>query len=105
VPVVEDARIGTVKMLYAHAEVRLGRLDDEVDVIVHQAVREAPPAVIRDNESKDPEVVQAVTVIEIDRLLAVPAGVHMVYATPYLFTRASRHDCHSARPPEGRPLN
>jgi hypothetical protein len=47
VPPVEPSRVDTVERVHSFGEVRLGRGDDQVEVIAHQAVCDAFPVAVQ----------------------------------------------------------
>jgi hypothetical protein len=88
---VERLRVDAVDALHARAEVGLHRLDEQVDVVGHEAVREEVPALTRDRAAEQEQVRLPVDVVEEDRLLAVAAGEDMVDRPGFLLARLAWH--------------
>ncbi|MDQ5821450.1 MAG: hypothetical protein M3540_08425 [Actinomycetota bacterium] len=74
VPLVEGLGVPAVQVAHALVEIRLEGLDDEVVVVVHQAVPvDAPPVPLGDPGEKVDEE-DAVLGVAVDRRAAVTAG-------------------------------
>ena len=80
-----------VQPLHAGAEVGERRLDQEVDVVVHQAEGETVPALPHDHAGQQVEVRAAIGVVQVDELAAVTAGEDVVHAACQLHTRLASH--------------
>jgi len=78
VPPVEPPRVHAVQPVHSAGDIRLRRLNEEVIVIRHQAIRMASPIEDLDDLLEQLEETEPVTVIDEDLLLAVPAGRHVV---------------------------
>lgn len=71
---VEALGVGGVQALHAPRQVRPGRLDDQVVVVRHEAVGEAPPPARPDDLTEAMEEEAAVVVVEEDLLPRVAPG-------------------------------
>ena len=72
--IIELPAVEPVQTLHPGTEVRLGRLDEQMDVVVHQAVREAVPLRPRDGEAKRGQVQPPIIVVAIDQAFGVAAS-------------------------------
>ena len=68
-----------------------GRLHEQVHVVLHQAVREAPPAVAHDDLLQQQQVGVPIVVVDVDRVLADAASEHMHDGAGELFARLASH--------------
>jgi hypothetical protein len=92
VAAVEAAPMETVQALQACRELRLGRGDDEVEVVRHQRPGVHPPAVSRGDVSQQPHPGIAVERVLDDRASLDSTGGHVVVGRRrQLATRSSRH--------------
>jgi hypothetical protein len=66
VTVVEALCVAAVQVLDARGELRLRRLDDQVDVVRHQTEGVDPPSVPRDRQREQVHVHAAVVVVAVD---------------------------------------
>lgn len=98
---VERLRVVTVAALHPPPEVRLRRLDEQVDVVVHEAVREQQPSTLVDLAHQQPEVQPAIVVADEQWLAVVPARIHVVHCTGLFFTWPPRH---TSKRPRGTKL-
>src|SRR4029079_17099925 len=64
VSVVEDPRVRAVEPLHPYAEVRLGRHDDQVNMVVHQAIRKASPRTVADGSTEDSQVRPPIVIVD-----------------------------------------
>jgi hypothetical protein len=71
VAVVEAARVPAVEVAHPVGEIRLGRLDEKVIVVAHQAARVDAPAVAVHDPVQEVDEERAVAVVEDDRRLVV----------------------------------
>ena len=76
--VVEELGVHTVQLPHAEGEVPVGGLDEEMVVIVHEAIGMADPVVAFVDMLERPEKVLTVLIVLEDGLLLVAAGGHMV---------------------------
>jgi hypothetical protein len=73
-PLVEGARVRAMQPPHAVTQVRLRRFDEEMDVVVHEAVGEKPPMTILDRVPQRSEISPAVEVVIEDHPLVVTAS-------------------------------
>jgi hypothetical protein len=89
--VVERLRVDPLQVLDPARDVRFGRLDDEMEVIRHQAVEvELPPAAPHDLPQEAGEQL-AIEVVEEDRRSVDAARGDVVDAAGDLWARRARH--------------
>jgi hypothetical protein len=81
---IEEQRVLAMQPAHADAHIGLRRLDDQVDVVVHQAVREHTPPLETHDTSEEAEVQPAIAVVGVDVPLVVPSGEHMVDRARFL---------------------
>jgi hypothetical protein len=103
VTVIELTRVRAVQPLHPGAQVRLRRLEQEMEVVVHQAVREAAPALPEDDLPEQRQVRAPVIVIGEDRGAVVATGVDVVDGSSLLLTRSPRHTSRSRITPRLAP--
>lgn len=70
---IEPLRVPEVEVVHPERDVRLRGLDDEVIVVVHQAVRVAVPPPSPDHPFEEQDEPRTIDVVPHDRRLAVPA--------------------------------
>jgi hypothetical protein len=87
------AAVDAVELAHAEREVRVRRLDHEVEVVAHQAVRVTDPAVAVDDLREPREQPPAVAVVAEDRRALVPARVNVVEGVLELDPKRA---CHAA---------
>lgn len=78
VPPIETARVDAVQLPHPEREVRAVRLDHEVKVVAHQAVRVADPAVPLDDLREAGQQPATIAIVAEDRRPLVPARVDVV---------------------------
>jgi hypothetical protein len=78
VALVEGAGVAAVQVAHALVEVRLGRLEQEVVVVPHQAADVHQPAVAALDPAQNVEEDDPVVVVVHDRRVVVPAGHDVV---------------------------
>jgi hypothetical protein len=83
VTLVEGAGVAAVQVAHALVEVRLWSLDDQVEVIPHDAADMHAPAVAPRDSAEEVEEQGAVLVVEDDRHVVVAAGDHVVHGTGF----------------------
>ena len=83
--------------MHAPPEVRLGRLDEQMDVIGHEAVREAVPAEGLDDAAKQAEIRPSVVLVEKDQPAFDATSEYVMNAGLGLVARQSSHTGRSAR--------
>ena len=93
-----------VQPLHAGREVGKRRLDEQMQVIVHQAVREETPLPVRHHAGQHREVRHTVGIVQVDPLPAVATRVHVVDTTRQLNTRLPGHASHSHSRPVLAPI-
>jgi hypothetical protein len=103
VTVIELARVRAVQPLHPGAQVRLRRLDQEMEVVVHNAVRETPPPLPEDDLAEQRQVRAPVIVIGEDPGAVVATGIHVVHSSSLFLTRSPRHTSHSRITPRLAP--
>lgn len=98
-------RIAAVELPHAQREIRLRRFDEEMIVIVHQAVGMAQPAVAIDDVGQNREPLGAVAVVGHDILPGIAPAGDMVDGAGYLNAEWTSHgrecslrECSIARP-------
>ena len=72
-PAVEALRIHTIELAHPGRQVRLGRFDQHVEVVAHQAPRVAPPVEPRAHLAQNRQPLGSIQVVDIDRFAAVTA--------------------------------
>jgi hypothetical protein len=75
---VEAPGVAAVKRLHAGTEVCLRSFEKQMDVIRHEAVRQAPPPLPPDDLPEDRQVCPAVDVVEKDLAPIIAASEYMV---------------------------
>jgi hypothetical protein len=83
VALVEGARVAAVQIPHAFVEVRLGRLDDQVEMVAHQAAHVHAPVVAALDAAEDVEEDAAILVIEDDGTVVVAACRDVVEGTGF----------------------
>jgi hypothetical protein len=94
VPVIEGARVAAVQVAHAFVEVRLRRLDDQVEVIAHQTADVDLPLVTARDAAEQVNEEHPVLVVEDDRSVVVAACDDVVDGTG--FEMAQRAAAHAA---------
>jgi hypothetical protein len=102
-PPVELLRVPAVQPPDAAAEVRAPRLDQQVHVVGHQAVREAAPVAVRRDEGEQLQVADVVAVAEEQPAPIVPPGEHVRDPGLHLHPRLPWHATTTPRPRRTRP--
>src|SRR6266545_1125776 len=77
---------------HADGEIGLGRFDEQMIMIGHQAVGVADPTVTTDDSGESGQKHLAVSVSEKNFLARVAAAGQMIYGTWKLQAKGSRHD-------------
>jgi hypothetical protein len=88
-PQMADTMVAAIKMLRIHAiqslhalhEISFRRFDEQMIMIVHQAIRVTSPLVLVDLPSQDAEKPSAVDRIEKDCLLGIAPGRQMIHGS------------------------
>jgi hypothetical protein len=91
VPLIEGLRIHAVQPLHADRQAGMRCLEQQMNVIVHQAVRETAPSSFLDREPEQAQVRPAIGIVEIHRLLGIPTRIDVVDPTLDLFAGSPRH--------------
>ena len=91
VPAVEPLRVQRLETLHARCERHLGRPDHEVEVVAHEAVRQALPLEAHCDSGQGAQERDPVMVIGEDRRLPVPSRGHVIGGTGFLKAKRSRH--------------
>jgi hypothetical protein len=100
---VEQLRIEPVEHVHAAPEIRLARLDHEMNVVLHQAVGAAVPAKLMNDRTEQPQVLAPILVIEEDRAFLNAAGKD-VMDTSFPFRCEVVEPCpEKGRPPKNSP--
>jgi hypothetical protein len=81
VPLVEALRIDAVQPLHPACQPAVRGLQQKMNMVVHQAVGETAPPSSLDRETEQAQVCPPIDVVEIDRLLGIPARIHVVDAS------------------------
>src|SRR4051794_7642006 len=74
---VEGLRVETMQRVHPAPEVRLGRLDQHVHMVRHQAVRKAVPSELLHDTVKQLQIPLAILVVEKDQAPFNPAGEYV----------------------------
>jgi len=98
VPPVDFAREAPMQALHALAEIRLGRLDHQVDVVVHQAVAQTAPPLRAYDALEKREIPAPIHVVHEQHPPVDPTRIHVVDGAGLFFTRSPRHATHSPEP-------
>jgi hypothetical protein len=88
---VEELRIAAVQTLHARGEVLGRRLDDEVVVRAHEAIRVNDPVVVARDHGQQVEEVEPVDVHEEDRCVADAVGRDLEEPVWQISSQQSRH--------------
>ena len=97
-PVVESLRVLAVEILDSGRELPLSRVEDEVDVVVHQAECVTSPRVALGGEGEEAEVGEAVVVVSEDHSPVDAPRSDVKVAVREVRTKNARHEFES-RPP------
>jgi ferredoxin len=100
---VESLCVAAMQCLHARAEVFVRGLEKQMDVIRHEAIRQAQPPLPPDDLPEDYQVGVTVDVVEVDVAAVIAAGEDMVNAARDLLARLSRHVRNSEQPPKLAP--
>jgi len=90
-PAVERLRVAAVQNLHPGAEVCPGRLEQEVQVIRHQAVGQAPPILLTDDVREGCQVEVAIDIVDVKGRLIVPARERVIDAVFDVGSGRTRH--------------
>ena len=88
---VESLCVSAVEELDARTEIGLGSLDQQMDVVVHQAIREAAPTLPDDNLGQDLQIEMSVGHVAKHDSTVVAARVGVVNASRDIFARFTGH--------------
>ncbi len=100
--VVEPNRILTLEELHTGREIRVRSLDDQMEMVAHQAVRVQSPAVAHDDDLQKHEKELSIAGDDIEnRSLLHPTGRHVVDDVGYLDPRLA---CYLSKVPPTPPL-
>jgi hypothetical protein len=102
-PVVEDPRIEPVEVLHATSEVPLGSLDQEVDMVRHQAVSQKPPLLRSRDAAKKRQIEPVIPLIAKDFLTAVSTRINVLKQSRRVLSKWPRHTTESRGPPKFTP--
>ncbi len=91
-PVVEPLRVVAVEVLDSRRELELRRVEDEVDVVPHQAEGMAVPRVTLDGVGEEAEIGEPVVVVAEDPGPVDAAGGHVKVAVRQVGTKDARHN-------------
>jgi hypothetical protein len=92
---VEPLRISTVQTPHSFTEIRLGRLDQKVRMVVHQAVRQGGPSQSTTHCLKTLQIEAAVDVIEINRRSVIPPSENVIDGARFVVARLPGHSLSS----------
>ncbi len=92
VSAVEPLRVLAVEILDSGRELRLCRVEDEVDVVAHQAEGVAVPAVELDSAGEQAEVGEPVVVVAEDPRAVNTASSHVEVAVRQVRPEDAGHD-------------
>jgi hypothetical protein len=95
---VEPGRVEAVQPLHPLRERRLAALDQQVEVVPHQAVGVEPPAVAVDDVPQDAEEPAPVVLVEVDQPAVDAAGGQVVRAVAERQTERAGHAATVAAP-------
>lgn len=104
VPSIELLGVRAVKLSHAVPEIGLTRLDEQMDVVVHQAVGETPPPLVLRDALEESEVSEPVEVVREDPFLVVAASEDVSDPRLVLVAWTSGHATQSPDGPPSRPL-
>jgi hypothetical protein len=90
---VESLGIDPVELPHPPAEIALRGLDEQMIVIIHQAVGMAKPVEPGNNGNEDVKKEQPILVVTKDRAAGIPSGGNMVNGTGILYAQWARHEC------------
>ena len=90
-PFVKKLGIDAVKLSHAEGEVSVGRFDQEMVVVGHEAVGVAQPVITLVNMLKGVEKILAVLVVFEDSLLFVAARGNMIHGTRVFYAKRTGH--------------
>jgi hypothetical protein len=74
VPAIEALRVQAAQLLHSRREALFRRLDHEVEVVAHEAVRVTAPRGVLHDAGEQGEEFEAIVVVEENELAPVPAG-------------------------------
>jgi hypothetical protein len=91
---VESLGIDPVELPHPPAEIALRGLDEQMIVIIHQAVGMAKPVEPGNNGNEDVKKEQPILVVPKDGTAGIPTGGDMVYCTGIFYAQRARHECY-----------
>ena len=95
-PFVKKLGVDAVELSHAEREVSIGRFDQKMVVVGHEAVGVAQPVITLVDVLKGVEEVLAVLVVFEDGLLFVAAGGNMIYGTWVFYAKWAGHGANVA---------
>jgi hypothetical protein len=91
VPEVEDLCVPALEKPHPLAEVGVGRLNQEVDMVVHEAVAQAAPSKPAGGGLQPAEVEPAISIVAVDGLTVISASEHVVDPAGLVLARLPGH--------------
>src|SRR3954468_6292075 len=91
-PAVEGLGVLELQAMHALPEIRLRRLHEQVNVVRHEAVREADPAEPQDDHGEQPDVAAVVIVVDKDPPAFNAARIEMKGPVGKFESRFPSHD-------------
>ena len=95
-PLVEKLGVDAVKLSHAKGKVAVGRFDQKMVVVGHEAVRMAQPVITLVDVLKGVEEILAVPVVFEDGLLFIAARGNMIYGTGVFYAKRAGHGANVA---------
>jgi hypothetical protein len=92
VPVVEFSRVSAVELMHSGGKGLILRLDHQVKVIRHEAVRDVAPSSEANDAVEQAEEQLPVEIVPVYGLATIPARGDVEQASRWLKSRWSRHD-------------
>ena len=98
---VRPSRVSAVQVLHPLREPALGDVDDEMEMVRHQAIRQDDPLPASRGIAEKDEKVGAIVVFPVERLAVVATAADVVDPTGFDFAQRTSHDANVA-PPDRR---
>ena len=90
-PLIEELRINAVQLTHAQGKIAVGRFDQEMVMIVHEAVGVADPIVPFIDVLERIQKVDAILIVFEDGLLFITAGSDMIDSTGVFYAERTAH--------------
>jgi hypothetical protein len=92
VSAIEPLRVDAVEIPHPVRQIVAGTVDQEVEVVSHEAVRSATPSMRSDDASEKSDELSSVPIVAEDRLLPVAACRYVIDTVVELYPGSPRHD-------------